>query len=56
MGSTTTSTALRSDSFPAGLRVLVVDHDPACLNILHKMLIKCKYEGLSPPPLLIHQY
>ncbi|XP_057776863.1 two-component response regulator ARR11-like [Salvia miltiorrhiza] len=38
------STALRSDSFPAGLRVLVVDHDPAYLNILHKMLLKCKYE------------
>ncbi|KAM7269567.1 hypothetical protein ACFE04_025064 [Oxalis oulophora] len=34
----------RSDSFPAGLRVLVVDDDPTWLKILEKMLKKCSYE------------
>ncbi|KAH6823234.1 response regulator 11 [Perilla frutescens var. hirtella] len=34
----------RSDCFPVGLRVLVVDDDPAWLKILEKMLIKCKYQ------------
>ncbi|CAI9093287.1 OLC1v1028754C1 [Oldenlandia corymbosa var. corymbosa] len=33
-----------SDSFPAGLRVLVVDDDPTWLKILEKMLKKCSYE------------
>ncbi|KAK4485721.1 hypothetical protein RD792_008367 [Penstemon davidsonii] len=35
----------RSDYFPAGLRVLVVDDDPTWLKILEKMLKKCNYEG-----------
>lgn len=35
----------RSDAFPAGLRVLVVDDDPTWLRILEKMLKKCSYEG-----------
>ncbi|KAG8383263.1 hypothetical protein BUALT_Bualt05G0166200 [Buddleja alternifolia] len=35
----------RSDCFPAGLRVLVVDDDPTWLKILEKMLKKCNYEG-----------
>ncbi|XP_050206298.1 two-component response regulator ARR11 [Mercurialis annua] len=34
----------RSDNFPAGLRVLVVDDDPTWLKILEKMLKKCSYE------------
>ncbi|KAL5552694.1 hypothetical protein UlMin_040095 [Ulmus minor] len=34
----------RSDAFPAGLRVLVVDDDPTWLKILEKMLRKCSYE------------
>ncbi|XP_057949447.1 two-component response regulator ARR11 [Malania oleifera] len=34
----------RSDAFPAGLRVLVVDDDPTWLKILEKMLKKCSYE------------
>ncbi|KAJ0669602.1 putative response regulator and transcription factor RR-B-type family [Helianthus annuus] len=34
----------RSDVFPAGLRVLVVDDDPTWLKILEKMLKKCSYE------------
>lgn len=38
----------RSDSFPAGLRVLVVDDDPTWLKILEKMLKKCSYEGANP--------
>lgn len=36
----------RSEIFPAGLRVLVVDDDPTWLKILEKMLKKCSYEGL----------
>lgn len=35
----------RDESFPAGLRVLVVDDDPTWLKILEKMLRKCSYEG-----------
>jgi two-component response regulator (ARR-B family) len=38
----------RHDSFPAGLRVLVVDDDPTWLKILEKMLKKCSYEGAHP--------
>ncbi|KAJ7957637.1 Two-component response regulator [Quillaja saponaria] len=34
----------RHDTFPAGLRVLVVDDDPTWLKILEKMLKKCSYE------------
>ncbi|GMI87720.1 response regulator 11 [Hibiscus trionum] len=34
----------RTDAFPAGLRVLVVDDDPTWLKILEKMLKKCCYE------------
>ncbi|CAK9137365.1 unnamed protein product [Ilex paraguariensis] len=34
----------RTDTFPAGLRVLVVDDDPTWLKILEKMLKKCSYE------------
>lgn len=32
------------DQFPVGLRVLVVDDDPTCLKILHRMLQTCQYE------------
>ncbi|KAL6319646.1 hypothetical protein AAG906_026675 [Vitis piasezkii] len=34
----------RTEAFPAGLRVLVVDDDPTWLKILEKMLKKCSYE------------
>ncbi|XP_011087104.1 two-component response regulator ORR26 [Sesamum indicum] len=34
----------RSGSFPAGLRVLVVEDDPTCLKIVEKMLKKCNYD------------
>ncbi|KAK6922333.1 SANT/Myb domain, partial [Dillenia turbinata] len=34
----------KTDMFPAGLRVLVVDDDPTWLKILEKMLKKCSYE------------
>ncbi|KAF5931210.1 hypothetical protein HYC85_032083 [Camellia sinensis] len=37
--------AARTDAFPAGLRVLVVDDDLVWLRILEKMLKKCSYEG-----------
>ncbi|MCO5577585.1 hypothetical protein L7F22_031416 [Adiantum nelumboides] len=33
-----------TDSFPAGLRVLVVDDDPICLLILDRMLRRCQYK------------
>ncbi|GMP88155.1 hypothetical protein CsSME_00040235 [Camellia sinensis var. sinensis] len=36
--------AARTDAFPAGLRVLVVDDDLVWLRILEKMLKKCSYE------------
>lgn len=32
-------------SFPAGLRVLVVDDDPLCLRVVEAMLKRCSYEG-----------
>ncbi|NP_001312865.1 two-component response regulator ORR21-like [Nicotiana tabacum] len=32
-----------TDTFPVGLRVLVVDDDIVCLRILEQMLRKCKY-------------
>jgi two-component response regulator ARR-B family len=35
----------RTEVFPMGLRVLVVDDDPTWLKILEKMLRKCSYEG-----------
>lgn len=44
----------RSDAFPAGLRVLVVDDDPTWLRILEKMLKKCTYEGKSCLTIWIH--
>ncbi|KAK4789479.1 hypothetical protein SAY86_016783 [Trapa natans] len=31
------------DPFPAGMRVLAVDDDPACLKILETLLMRCKY-------------
>ncbi|XP_008799983.1 two-component response regulator ORR26-like [Phoenix dactylifera] len=34
----------RTEAFPVGLRVLVVDDDPTWLKILEKMLRKCSYE------------
>ncbi|KAF3328210.1 response regulator [Carex littledalei] len=34
----------RTEAFPMGLRVLVVDDDPTWLKILEKMLRKCSYE------------
>lgn len=47
----------RIDSFPAGLRVLVVDDDPTWLKILEKMLKKCCYEvttcGLAREALML---
>lgn len=33
------------DMFPAGLRVLVVDDDFACLRIVEQMLRRCSYSG-----------
>ncbi|KAF8398931.1 hypothetical protein HHK36_014796 [Tetracentron sinense] len=32
-----------AEQFPLGMRVLVVDDDPACLRILEQMLRKCMY-------------
>lgn len=34
------------DKFPVGLRVLVVDDNPACLKILERLLLKCNFKGL----------
>lgn len=45
----------RTEKFPAGLRVLVVDDDPTWLKILEKMLKKCSYEGIIPF-LLVNSY
>ncbi|XP_010932292.1 two-component response regulator ORR26 isoform X1 [Elaeis guineensis] len=38
------SASSRTEAFPVGLRVLVVDDDPTWLKILEKMLRKCSYE------------
>ncbi|XP_008797265.2 LOW QUALITY PROTEIN: two-component response regulator ORR26 [Phoenix dactylifera] len=38
------SASTRTEAFPVGLRVLVVDDDPTWLKILEKMLRKCSYE------------
>ncbi|XP_048232916.1 two-component response regulator ORR26 [Ricinus communis] len=35
----------RTDAFPAGLRVVVVDDDPTWLSILERMLKRCSCEG-----------
>ncbi|CAL5352246.1 unnamed protein product [Camellia sinensis] len=39
------STCTTNLEFPAGLRVLAVDDDCTCLQILAKMLQTCRYEG-----------
>jgi hypothetical protein len=36
-------------SFPAGLRVLLVDDDPVCLMVIGQMLRACQYEGERAP-------
>lgn len=38
------SEMVADDSFPAGLRVMVVDDDPICLLILDRMLRRCSYQ------------
>lgn len=38
-------------NFPAGLRVLVADNDPASLQQVEKMLKKCSYQGEAALPL-----
>ena len=35
----------RATSFPAGLRVLVVDDDPCCLKVVEAMLRRCGQAG-----------
>eukprot|EP00257_Ricinus_communis_P025002 XP_025012416.1 two-component response regulator ORR26 isoform X1 [Ricinus communis] len=37
----------RTDAFPAGLRVVVVDDDPTWLSILERMLKRCSCEVIS---------
>lgn len=37
--------AQQQASFPAGLRVLVVDDDPVCLKVIEQMLRACQYSG-----------
>lgn len=37
-----------ASSFPAGLRVLLVDDDPVCLMVIGQMLRACQYEGEGP--------
>ena len=39
------ATPATTPTFPAGLRVLVVDDDPLCLRIVDKMLKRCQYVG-----------
>ena len=39
------TTPATTPTFPAGLRVLVVDDDPLCLRIVEKMLKRCQYVG-----------
>ncbi|THG02097.1 hypothetical protein TEA_020129 [Camellia sinensis var. sinensis] len=41
------STCTTNLEFPAGLRVLAVDDDCTCLQILAKMLQTCRYEGFN---------
>ncbi|XP_057853648.1 two-component response regulator ORR24 isoform X1 [Cryptomeria japonica] len=36
-----------NDSFPVGMRVLVVDDDPICLLLLEKLLKRCQYNVTS---------
>lgn len=40
------------NNFPAGLRVLVADNEPASLQVVEKMLKKCSYQG----ELLLRKY
>ncbi|XP_051149307.1 two-component response regulator ARR11-like [Andrographis paniculata] len=44
MAPSSASSMPRGSSFPAGLRVLVVDDDPTWLKILERMLNKCNYK------------
>lgn len=39
-------------NFPAGLRVLVTDNDPASLQLTEKILKKCDYQGALASPWL----
>lgn len=39
------SDSAKSDQFPVGMKVLVVDDDPLCLMILERMLRRCQYTG-----------
>ncbi|XP_058079958.1 two-component response regulator ORR21-like [Magnolia sinica] len=41
------SSSSSSTVFPDGLRVLVVDDDRTCLNVVEQMLTKCKYQGIG---------
>eukprot|EP01018_Ginkgo_biloba_P002896 Gb_02800 [translate_table: standard] len=53
-----TNVCMRSrdtDSFPAGMSVLVVDDDPICLLLLENLLRRCQYQGkgnINPPMLM----
>lgn len=45
-----TADGLVPNKFPSGLRVLLVDDDPTCLEILKsKLQLGCKYEGMHVP-------
>ena len=35
------------ESFPSGLRIMVVDDDPLCLKVVEQMLKRCDYRGES---------
>jgi two-component response regulator (ARR-B family) len=46
------SDSAKSDQFPVGMKVLVVDDDPLCLMILERMLRRCQYTGETVPLLV----
>jgi hypothetical protein len=37
---------MAADTFPAGLRVLAVEHDRVCRKVLERQLQYCNYNGV----------
>ena len=41
-----TGEEMAADTFPAGLRVLAVEHDRVCRKLLERQLKYCNYNGV----------